>query len=115
MGKTVTTEISNKLCPECQALYNMDINLKKITSKFEYSQTFTMTMPSTPNADGTTSGGGSQSFTVSFTVENILHQCPSCKAIYDENIISDADTYKSKYEEYMDKYDLDPRREPDDD
>lgn len=112
MGRTIITEISNELCPECQALYDMDINLKKITSKFDYSQTFTM--PSTTNADGSTSGGGSQSFTVSFTIEDILYQCPSCKTIYDEHLTSDASSYKSKYEEYMGVYDLDPRREPED-
>ena len=110
MGKTVTTEISNEFCPECKALYEMDINLKKITSIFEYNKTFTI--PSTTNADGSTSGGGS--FTVSFTIVDILYQCPSCKTIYDENIASDAESYKSKYDEYMSKYDLDPRREPED-
>ena len=114
MGKIVTTVLSNEVCPECKALYNMNIRLKKITSKFDYNQTFTITMPSTTNANGTTSGGESQSFTINFTIENILYQCPSCKVIYDENLTSDAETYKSKYEKYMSKYELDPRREPED-
>lgn len=113
MGKIVTTVLSNEVCPECKALYDMDIRLKKITSKFDYSKTITITFPTTTNEDGTTSGGGSQSFTINFTIENILYQCPSCKVIYDENLTSDAETYKGKYEEYMSKYDLDPRRESD--
>ena len=117
MAKSVTTIISDELCPECQALYNMEIKLKKIISKFTYSKTVTITLPTTTNANGTTSGGGSQNFTISFTIENILYQCPSCKVIYDENLnlTSDAESYASKYDEYMAKYGLDPRRESDND